>query len=401
MKSFIFRWLFSTNHEDRGTLYFFFGTFAGIIGTLVSVLIRLELFTPRDSMLNGNFQYYNVLVTANALFTKIKSIILTYLKLFLETLQKRVLPLFLNTFSNWVVKNKTTLFFLGGVVLGVFTTNLVVFVDLGPLFKFIKFCINLNGVEIFYYSVVFNLMLYTVFFSKNTVIFLSNIYYTDGITALKNEIKENGKNFSLAFLILWSNLYFLSENRSVFALNLIILYFLFLDLGLFLHRSTNYRVFYCIVFTVLFLNSRILPFLYPKIPFIVWGRTSTIRAVRELGEFCVKFMDQNPKFTTGLVGFGLAVGTIHLGSSIHDFPVYTELNSFLSEYDYMSAQISLKEEYSQDTFSLKKERVELFKKIMEKENELWVPRFGVFKSFKDHEILNIKGIHNAGTITKI
>ncbi len=64
MKSFIFRWLFSTN---IGTLYFFFGTFAGIIGALVSLLIRLEFLASSDSMLNGNFQYYKVFVTTHAL----------------------------------------------------------------------------------------------------------------------------------------------------------------------------------------------------------------------------------------------------------------------------------------------------------------------------------------------
>ena len=61
------RWVLSTNHKDIGTMYITFALIMGLVGGVMSVLIRMELMVPGDQVFGGNYHFYNVVMTGHGL----------------------------------------------------------------------------------------------------------------------------------------------------------------------------------------------------------------------------------------------------------------------------------------------------------------------------------------------
>ena len=80
------RFVYSTNHKDIGTMYLVFAIFAGVLGGLMSIAMRMELMYP-------GLQFFHETHTFNV-FTTAHGLIMIFFM---------VMPAMIGGFGNWIV----------------------------------------------------------------------------------------------------------------------------------------------------------------------------------------------------------------------------------------------------------------------------------------------------------
>src|ERR1700710_1593533 len=84
--AFITRWLFSTNHKDIGTLYLGFAVIGGLLGGILSEVMRAQLQFPNNHIVTEG-QTWNTIITSHGL-----------LMIFFS-----VMPALIGGFGNWFI----------------------------------------------------------------------------------------------------------------------------------------------------------------------------------------------------------------------------------------------------------------------------------------------------------
>src|SRR5208282_5576376 len=83
---FVARWLFSTNHKDIGTLYLVFAVVGGLVGGVLSEIMRAQLQYPNNHLVTEG-QEWNTIITSHGL-----------LMIFFS-----VMPALIGGYGNWFI----------------------------------------------------------------------------------------------------------------------------------------------------------------------------------------------------------------------------------------------------------------------------------------------------------
>ena len=149
------RWLYATNHKDIGTMYLLFSLAMFMIGGLMAMIIRAELFQPGLQFIDPGF--YNSMVTMHALIMVFGAVMPATVGLANWMLPMMIgapdmaLPR-MNNWSFWLLPVAftillSTLFMPGGAPAAGWTMYPPIVLQTGPAFPFMVLAVHVMGVS--------------------------------------------------------------------------------------------------------------------------------------------------------------------------------------------------------------------------------------------------------------
>ena len=151
----IMRWIKTTNHKDLGTLYLWFAFIMFFIGGVMSLIIRLELFSPGLQWVNPEF--FNSMTTMHALIMIFGGVMpaFTGLANWMVPMMVGASDLALPRVNNWgfwilpfaFTLLLSTLFIDGGAPASGWTMSPPLVLQTGDAFPFMIFAIHLMGIS--------------------------------------------------------------------------------------------------------------------------------------------------------------------------------------------------------------------------------------------------------------